>query len=443
MAVRRISRSPVIGRPAPHSETRLIPEILSRRLTVEEGVHVLIICLFAMEGIFSIVPGRFVDIASHISILLFWISAFFSFFTNRGRIHWELWTCRCAAVYLAWNLLSVTWTTVPLSTSYSPAISCVAVFLYFNYVLDRFTPAQFLRLLMWAFTILFVTSLIVIRFAPWNGITNLGNDSSPENIGAWKGVFKQKNEMGLNCAIAIGLCLGLKPKTNMERLWRWGMVLLALGLDYKAQSRESWISVAALFTIAPFVKAIGKLNARSRIPTTILLAIFATVAITLLYLNMGTILALLGRDKTLSGRSTIWDATMLMIRRKPLLGYGIYGLWGTSTAWDIIVRAGWHPTSSHSSYLDTIVSYGIIGFILFLPIPVFAFAYLFRAVVSYMLNDIEPFIYITLAILIISFVMGVLTYSPGIGMVLLLYSVANLEKVERSGFMSLDGFRRA
>ena len=57
---------------------------------------------------------------------------------------------------------------------------------------------------------------------------------------------------------------------------------------------------------------------------------------------------------------------------------------------------------------------------------------------SYSLEVFEMFIYMLVATLVMSLAGGFLTYAPGIGYVLALYTISNLEKVERSGFMSLD-----
>jgi O-antigen ligase len=279
----------------------------------------------------------------------------------------------------------------------------------------------------------------MIIVLPGRGLEIWTQDTNPDNIGAWKGVFRQKNELGLNCAITFGLGLGYAPKSLLERVWRAGLMLLSVFLAYKSQSRESWVSMAVILFLALLIKPFRRLDQRSRFPV-LIAASFVVVSVTaLVYLNLDSVLLLLGRDRTLTGRSNIWDYAMIDAVRHPWIGYGLYGFWQTPLAYDVIVRAGWRMTSSHNSYLDVVISYGLIGLALYLPIPLMAVIYIFRAIMSYSLEIFEMFIYMLAVIIVCSFAGGFLTYTVGMGYLLALYTISNLEKVERSGFMRLEG----
>jgi len=155
------------------------------------------------------------------------------------------------------------------------------------------------------------------------------------------------------------------------------------------------------------------------------------------YIYSDDILRLLGRTKTASGRTEIWDGCILLIQRHPWLGYGTYGVWNTPRAWDVIVRVNWLVSSSHNNYLEILLSYGIIGLLLYLPIILSSFLYIFRALLNYDLRGLEVSIYVVIAILVLSMAVPLIMYSPSVGLVLLLYVVSRLEQVERSGFMSV------
>ncbi len=430
MSAKRSSERYEAGRP-----------VIARLLSFEEWVNVGIISLFAMNGTVGFVPFGSQAVVTRLGVVLYWLCCILAFLSNRGRIHWELWTCRFAAIFLFWIVLSLSWGTSPLSTTYSPVLSSVCLFLYFNYILDRFTVSDFTRLLIWSLTILFVLSFLFILLVPAQGKETMGEGTALDIVGAWKGVFRQKNHLGLDSALAIAIFLGIKPKTDIDRFWRWGLLFLALILAYGSQSREAWVCIIIIVLFSFVLKFIKKLQPSSRSPlllgTTVLLSMSAYLA----YANLDGVLGIFGRDRTFTGRSGIWGASILLILKRPWLGYGTYGVWNTNEAFDAIVRIGFQATSAHNAYLDTILSYGLIGLILFLPIPISSFLFTFRAILSYTLDEFEIYIYMIIVILVISFAMSVMNYTPGITLILLLYAVANLEKVERSGLMSLRSNR--
>jgi O-antigen ligase len=269
----------------------------------------------------------------------------------------------------------------------------------------------------------------------------IGKDHSSKdanNIGSWQGVFAQKNTLGAACALAVAVALGLKPRTHVDRAWRWGLLGAALLCSYKSQSRESWIAIILLFLLLGFFKFIGWFTQESRLPIATMSAVIFFGLAGLLYYNLDAALALIGRTRTLTGRTEIWDATMLLVMRRPWFGYGTYGVWGTNTAYDAQVRVGgWHVTSSHNDYLEIILSYGIIGFLIYIPIILSAFLYMIRAVLSYDLPEHEVLIYSMIAILVVSFAAPIIMFNPALGMVVILYCASHLERVERSGFMRL------
>ena len=411
-------------------------DVVARRLRIEEAINIAMIMGFAVDWKFP-GPTWILLQVSRLLLVFLWLSCIAAFFSNRGRIHWELWTVRFSSFYLCWTLLSLSWGGAPLAISYSPAITSVCVAMYFNYILDRFTVTEFARLLIWALTIVFILSIIAVAYFPSVGLASAASDLNPQNYGAWQGVFHQKNRLGIVCSLGFAICLGFRPKTSVNRIWRWGLFLLTVILTIGSRSRETWIADISIVLVAFFLGFARGFEPKSRFPILIGATILTVFFVFVAYANLDAILALFGRDRTLTGRSTIWEGSMLAISRRPWLGYGTYGFWNTPRAWDVTVRAGWQVTSAHNAYLETIIDYGIIGFVIFLPIPVSSFLFTFRAIMSYSLRNLEMFIYMIISILIQSFAGSTITWSVGISFIVLLFAVANLEKVERSGFMSL------
>jgi O-antigen ligase len=84
--------------------------------------------------------------------------------------------------------------------------------------------------------------------------------------------------------------------------------------------------------------------------------------------NPGGVLALLGRDSTLTGRALIWQIVQRLIADRPVLGYG----WGAT--WDptdrirstVSTLAKFDVPSAHNGYLDAWLQAGAIGLVAFL-----------------------------------------------------------------------------
>jgi O-antigen ligase len=420
------------------SAGRLDAILAKKAPTLSGAMNLFFLCLLSMNGLWNVVPGTYLQLTSHISVGIFWFCMVIAFFRIHGRIPWHLWTCRFAFIFLCWILLSMTWSIQPLSTTYSPAVSSICIFFYYCYVMDQFSPAEFKTMLFRMFTLMFAFSILMVIFLPGHGKEILLIGTNPDNVGAWKGAFRQKNELGLNCAVAFGLCLGYSPKGHLERFWRAGLMVVTLFLSYKSQSRESWVAIALVIFLAAIIKPLRRYNQRSRLPTLVAVFFVVVIVAALVYLNLDAVLSLLGRDRTLTGRSGLWEWSLMDARRHPWIGYGLYGFWQTGLAYDVVVRAGWQVTSSHNSYLDVVISYGLIGLALYLPVPLMAVIFSFRAIMSYSLETFEMFIYMLAAVMVMSVAAAYLTYVVGIAYLLVLYTVSNLEKVERSGFMRLD-----
>ena len=79
------------------------------------------------------------------------------------------------------------------------------------------------------------------------------------------------------------------------------------------------------------------------------------------------ILDLAGKDWTLTGRTVLFVQSLLMIARKPLLGYGFRAFWGPmdegggSVARELQGALNWVPPHSHNSFLDLALDLGLAG----------------------------------------------------------------------------------
>jgi len=410
---------------------------IGTKLTGEEIVCCLLFAFLAFNGI-PPMPG--LTGGSHLNVdifdAMFCICAVLLFVLNRARIHWELKTIRFMFLFLIIIVLSPSWGSLGYRMALLPVSTAVCMFLFACFIVDRLSLADFTRMLVWSLTILLAASVIVAVFLPRYGIDSGRLD--PDNAGAWQGVFAQKNMLGSSVAVAAAAALGLRPLNSIDRLWRWTLFVLVAICTVMSQSRETWATIACLLVFSFLMRILRSLEPRSRLPVIVFAFSALLLVVLLVSLNLDAVLHLLNRDRTASGRTDIWQASWSLFLKHKWLGYGIYGLWHTREAWSVVVRVGWDVTSAHNNYLDLLLCYGIVGFIVYMPIILASLLYMLRALLNYDLRNLQVLIYVMVVILVLSFSQAIALMTPGIGFVLLIYGVSRLEQVERSGFMRLS-----
>jgi O-antigen ligase len=89
---------------------------------------------------------------------------------------------------------------------------------------------------------------------------------------------------------------------------------------------------------------------------------------TVIALNATSVTGALGRSENLSGRADLWHWVVIMILKRPFLGYGFSGFWKGASALsaDLETRIGWSPVYAHNGYLEILLSLGIAGLLLFI-----------------------------------------------------------------------------
>jgi exopolysaccharide production protein ExoQ len=410
---------------------------IGTKLTGEEIVCSLLFGFLAFNGI---PPMPALTGGSRLAIdifdSMFCLGTALLFILNRARIHWEFRTIRSSFLFLCITVASPLWGNISYRDALVPIATSVGMFLYACFIADRLSLADLSRMLVWSLTILLAASIVVSVFLPRYGIDS--GELDPSNAGAWQGVFAQKNTLGTAVAIATAAALGLKPHDSLDRVWRWSLFVLIAICAVKSQSRETWVAIAFLLVFSIMMRTLRTLEPRSRLPIIVFAISAIVLAGVLVYLNLDAVLHLMGRDRTATGRTEIWAASWGVFLKRPWFGYGLYGLWHTRDAWDVVVRVGWDVTSSHNNYLEVLLSYGIVGFIIYLPIILFSLLYMLRALLNYDLRNLEVLIYVMVVILVFSFSQSIIMMTPSIGFVLLIYCVSRLEQVERSGFMRLS-----
>jgi exopolysaccharide production protein ExoQ len=182
--------------------------------------------------------------------------------------------------------------------------------------------------------------------------------------GAWRGLWVEKNALGNIMTIGFVVCTAagaLEPRR--AKLW-WPAAGLCALLVLASTSKTSLLAcllggcgllLVAIMRRGPVGRVVGTYGA---VTALLLIAGLALVASNL-------VLAALGKDATLTGRTLIWTAVMRRIQDRPWLGYGYGAVWSDPSPWTplawIIKQAGFRPGHSHNSWLQQWLDLGALG----------------------------------------------------------------------------------
>jgi exopolysaccharide production protein ExoQ len=248
--------------------------------------------------------------------------------------------------------LSTLWSQDPDFT-FRRAMLLLLSFAFAWFFAISYSPGDQVRLLLTVGVIAAVASICMVALFPQYGL---------DSGGEWKGVFAQKNRLGLAMLFLFSGLPFLRIASRRRLLTVGFQAILAIGLIVMSRSKGSLVLAFLLIAIrfyGPFVKH----SRRDQLP----FILYATVTgILTMALGAGIILALLGRDSTLSGRTNEWSILAHYAMRHVWLGYGFYGFWigGDSILAMQHIRGAIH--GADSGYMDALLQFGLVGICLLL-----------------------------------------------------------------------------
>ena len=270
---------------------------------------------------------------------------------TKGKVIWIL---------IGFVLLSFLWSNVPDLTfrgAFAFAESC-AFGLYFA---SRYNIKEQLRLVACALGIATVISLLYAIALPQHGI------EAGIHAGAWRGPFVQKN---IFARILVLSCLSyacIETKSLTQKFFIFVGLALSAGLIVMSDSKTALV-VLALLLLLYIVYRLLRFKDILAIPL-ILISLLLSSAVGIAILNNAeTILNNIGKDLTLSGRTTIWAILVEQIKLRPWFGHGYMGFWSDRNAIALMTKAvgtNYVPPHSHNGYLELVTGFGFLGTLLF------------------------------------------------------------------------------
>lgn len=267
-------------------------------------------------------------------------------------------------LFFAYCLLSVMWADFPF-VALKRWVKTIGEFVMVLVVLtDRFPEQAIKRFFTRTAFLLIPLSILFIKYYPDKGTT----------INVWtyeptfNGVSENKNMLGMLCLVSginsvwcfANAFFDLQMKTRMRNMAaHLFLLLMVVWLLKIANSVTSFSCFALAGTIVAILSIKATRNrtvvAHALVGSAILLATFA-----LFFDSGGSMVQSLGRNSTLTGRTSIW-AAVLSVHSNPIIGAGFENFW----TGDRMVKV-WEKTAvgiqeAHNGYLEVYLNLGFAG----------------------------------------------------------------------------------
>jgi exopolysaccharide production protein ExoQ len=322
--------------------------------------------------------------------------------------------------FVAWASMSTIWSNdVPLTLK--RLVSFLILCMVAVAVAKTFTLR---KIILWVFFTTAVGLVIAIFAELATGIFH------PLAYGYRFSGIQHPNGEGAECGILVlsGLVAG-STETEHRRLYR-GFALLGFIFLVLSVSRTAVIATLLAAAVYAITISSGK--------TKIMLApVFVTLVSFLIFLFGTGLSSGLGRAITMgrvdvadspdsiSGRTVIWKDVGPYISQHPITGYGYQSFWTPARLTVIQDEEQWNVPDSHSTYVDCLLTLGIVGLMLF---ALSLLSGLWQAFESYRVTR-NPYFAFLGGILIFCIISGFFESALGEGGVLTLLSLIVLARL--------------
>jgi O-antigen ligase len=274
------------------------------------------------------------------------------------------------------SFVSLGWTIVP-DTTLRRSMTLLMITILGMYIAFRFTIREQLYLVACAMGLLGVINLLFTLAFPAYA-TEIGFHK-----GNWRGLLPQKNQFGRLMVLSAIAFYSLIFAGQKHRRWAIAGLAFSIGLVLLSASATALLILGALLLFVPLCY-VFRLKDTQALPLTIGLLLLGLLVSFTVVGYWDVILAALGRDANLTGRTVLWQALLDRIGERPWFGYGYQSFWALRDveSLDVDYIAGKNP-HAHNGYIELLLDLGLVGFVPFVLSLLMSFA---RAITWLRLN---------------------------------------------------------
>lgn len=278
-------------------------------------------------------------------------------------------------LFLGFAALSVLWSDYP-NEAFISFLNISALVLICAFISSRLDMSYVLTVSHICFAAIVVLSFLVVFLLPSYGMMD------GVHAGRFRGLFSHKNNMGLFLFIHISTLLYFWREIKLSKIFKSISIVLSLVLTAGAQSSTEFAIVFIFFFAVFFVSFIRKLTNNFIVGISLVL-ILSVVAAFVADFVASSMLEILGRDTTLSGRDTIWNYYIQAAMDSPIIGHGHMALQSNPRlALDALVTLYFAARSPHNVYIEIMYNYGYAGLFFYCLFLVNSLIANFRGIIS-------------------------------------------------------------
>jgi exopolysaccharide production protein ExoQ len=253
-------------------------------------------------------------------------------------------------------ILSAFWSVDPQTTARRGAIYLFIVIGAIG-ITGNLKVDEFMNLLSVTCFLSVIGSLVILAVLPDQGF--MGDD--------FRGIFSHKNVLGE--VMAAGVLASLHGIRGGRRQLCNAMVLILFTIVALASRSATSLMTIFFYCGISGIAILARKGGRARI-----FAIFSAIVL-LPIVVIGamfpdSLLELIGKDPTLTGRTELWTYVMGNIAQRPVLGWGFSAFWSPANpvAGEISSVLGWEVPEAHNGLLEILLEVGVIGTLCFVVI---------------------------------------------------------------------------
>lgn len=270
---------------------------------------------------------------------------------------WPAWLALLCLISLAFA--SKYWSIDPDVTQ-RRVIAMAMTGIFAVYLGTVFYGAYLPRMLMHATLFMAMGSLVMVFLFPSIGV------HSDVNAGLWRGMWYEKNQMGLVMVAGATACAACLAIGGRDWILAGAGLLLASVLVLATQSKTSLLCLMLGVGVVGGIWALRRGGAVLAIVGLWLGVVLGGAFLMLIIFDSAALLEALGKDPTLTGRTEIWESLMRRVAERPWTGYGYQAFWGIDSvpANQVRQETGWLVPSAHNGWIDLLVELGWPGAVL-------------------------------------------------------------------------------
>ncbi|BBB25454.1 hypothetical protein AMJAP_0855 [Amphritea japonica ATCC BAA-1530] len=262
---------------------------------------------------------------------------------------------------------------VEASTSIRRSIALVLSFLFCLYVVCRYQQSHIIYMIWFVCVLIAGFGFVAVALPGW-GI-------DPNNYSysmAWRGLSGHKNDFGRYMALGLITSIYLMFFSNFRKIIFAMMSAVFFAFLILSQAKTPLASALLVLCLYPAIRfyVVGNFIEKNRAifgtySRMVILTVCTALVITCGYLVVEYMILALGKDLTLTGRTTIWSYALMIGEDRQWLGAGYRTFWGETLTGDFdYYNPYWVTVESfrngHNGLIDVYLELGYMGFFLFL-----------------------------------------------------------------------------